>query len=76
MFLHFHGKYNMILFVLKIINHMQIKTFNSSFFYLFYFFNIYKTYIKKYKNTHTHIAFYYAQLTHHFYMLQNNKNSK
>jgi len=25
MFLHFHGKYNMILFVLKIFNHIQIK---------------------------------------------------
>jgi hypothetical protein len=25
MFLHFHGKYNMILFVLEIFNHIQIK---------------------------------------------------
>jgi hypothetical protein len=73
MFLYFHEKYNMILFVLKIFDRMQIKTFNS-FFYLFDFFNIYKTYIKKYKNTH--ITFYYAQLPHHFYMLQNNENSK
>jgi len=25
MFLHFHGKYNMILFILEIFNHIQIK---------------------------------------------------
>jgi hypothetical protein len=37
MFLHFHEKYNMILFVLKILDRIQIKTLNSffSFFYLF-----------------------------------------
>ena len=54
MFLYFHEKYNMILFVLKIFDRMQIKTFNS-FFYLFYFFNIYKTYIK---NTKTHTSLF------------------
>jgi len=36
MFLHFHGKYNMILFILKILDHIQIKTLNS-FFYPFDF---------------------------------------
>ena len=36
MFLHFHGKYNIILFVLQILDHIQIKTLNS-FFYLFDF---------------------------------------
>ena len=28
MFLYFHGKYNMILFVLQIFDHIQIKTLN------------------------------------------------
>jgi len=31
MFLYFHGKYNMILFVPKILDHMQIKTLNLFF---------------------------------------------
>jgi len=45
-FLHFHKKYNMILFIPKILDHIQIKTLN---FYLFDFYNS-TTYIKK-KNT-------------------------
>jgi hypothetical protein len=28
MFLHFHGKYNMILFILQILDHIRIKTLN------------------------------------------------
>jgi hypothetical protein len=38
MFLHFHGKYNMILFVLEIFNHIQIK--QLILFILFYFYNL------------------------------------
>jgi len=50
MFLHFHRKYNMILFILQILNHIQIKTLNS----LFLFYNSI-TYVKK-KYKHTHIS--------------------
>jgi hypothetical protein len=61
MFLHFHGKYNMILFVPKILDHMQIKTLN--FFYLFFIFII-----QQHTNTHTHthIPFLlcFSQYTH------------
>jgi hypothetical protein len=53
MFLHFHRKYNMILFVLHILDHIQIKTLNSFFFCLFFYNSI--TYIKK--QTHTHLFF-------------------
>jgi hypothetical protein len=63
MFLHFHGIYNMILFVFKIIDHMQIKTL-TLFFIFFIFFNIYKTYIKKYeKHTRTSL---FTMLNSHF----------
>jgi len=58
MFLHFHGKYNMILFVLQIPDHIQIKTFFLS----FLFYNLI-TYIKKVQ-THTRIPFYYVFLIH------------
>jgi hypothetical protein len=49
MFLYFLRKYNMILFILKILDHMQIKTLN------FCLFDFYKstTYIKKVQ-THPH----------------------
>ena len=50
MFLHFHGKYNMILFILQILDHIQIKTLNS----LFLFYNSI-TYVQKKIQTHTHI---------------------
>ena len=43
MFLYFHKKYNMILFVPKILDHIHIKTLN---FYLFDFYNS-TTYKKK-----------------------------
>jgi hypothetical protein len=65
MFLHFYGKYNMILFVLKILDRMQIKIFNS------FFFNIYKTYIKKkYKHTQPLFIMFYT----YTYKLKNNNN--
>ena len=51
MFLHFHGKYNMILFVLQILDYIQIKTLNS--FCLFFYFYNSITYIK----IHTHLFF-------------------
>jgi len=36
MFLHFHGKYNMILFVLEIFNHIQIKQLIPFIFFLLF----------------------------------------
>jgi len=47
MFLYFHGKYNMILLVPKILDHMQIKTLNFFFFFI----------IQQHTNTHTHPLF-------------------
>ena len=67
-FLHFHKKYNMILFIPKILDHIQIKTLN---FYLFDFYNS-TTYIKKKKYKQTHISFYYVFLIHP-YIITNNK---
>ena len=66
-FLHFHRKYNIILFIPKILDHIQIKTLN---FYLFDFYNS-TTYIKK-KYKQTHISFYYVFLIHQ-YIITNNK---
>jgi hypothetical protein len=60
MFLYFHMKYNMILFVSKILDHMHIKTLN------FYLFNFYHptTYIKKYINTPTSLFIMFFSYTH------------
>jgi len=58
----------MILFVPKILDHMQIKTLN---FLSFWFYN--SNIKKKYK--HTHIPFYYVFLIHP-YVITNNINSK
>jgi hypothetical protein len=49
MFLHFHGKYNMILFVFKIFNHIQIK--QSILFVFFILFLTIKENIHKTKKT-------------------------
>jgi hypothetical protein len=57
MFLHFYGKYNMILFVLKILDRMQIKIFNS-----FFFLTFTKHTLKKVQ-THTS-PFYYVLHLH------------
>jgi len=51
MFLHFHGKYNMILFVLEIFNHIQIKQLILFVFFDFLQFNNIK------KKIQTHISF-------------------
>jgi hypothetical protein len=65
MFLHL--KYNMILFVLKIFNHIQIKHLILC---LLYFYNL----ITEIKYKHTPLL---LCLSHtHIYILQNDKNSK
>jgi hypothetical protein len=64
MFLHFHRKYNMILFVLEIFDYIQIKT-------LFFFFDFFLTFTK---NTHT-FFFYYVFLLHSHLHVTNHQNS-
>jgi hypothetical protein len=78
MFLYFHGKYNMILFVLEIFNHIQIKQLILFVFFDFLQFNNIK---KKYK--HIHLLYYFLTRTYMFTMSteikltkQNLNNSK
>ena len=69
MFLYFHRKFSMILFVPKILDHMQIKTLIV----LSFWFYKSITYKKKHTHTHTHIPFYYAFLIHPYVITDNKK---
>ena len=60
--LHFHGKYNTILFVLKIFNHIQIK--QLILFVFFILFLTIKENIHKKQNTHSHYFFTILILLH------------
>jgi hypothetical protein len=81
MFLHFHEKYNMILFVLKILDRIQIKTLNFFFFLFIYFLSfliltLKENIHKKITNTQTSP---FSMFTHTLtlpYSLQNIHNSK